>query len=154
VTTTLIISLGVIVITQHYLGTTSWPILTNNAWYLFVISDSQIFVSRDQKIKKIWCARRARVYFPHIANKWISYFSAKIHRKYPKLQNLKIMLYYLHNIVYMVQLSMPDFSSPASIQTDLDKFLTFFQESFRIFQKILKPILKNLKSEYAILCSN
>jgi hypothetical protein len=30
---------------------------------------------------------------------------------------------------------MQNFSSPASTQTDIDKFLTFFQENFRIFQK-------------------
>jgi preprotein translocase subunit Sss1 len=44
---------------------------------------------------------------------------------------------------------MENFSSPASIQTGLDKILTFFQENNRIFQKILKLISKNSKSEYA-----
>jgi hypothetical protein len=30
---------------------------------------------------------------------------------------------------------MPNFSSLPATQTDLDKFLTFFQENFRVFQE-------------------
>jgi hypothetical protein len=44
---------------------------------------------------------------------------------------------------------MPNFSSPASIQMDLD-FLTFYQEILRNFQGTLKRILKKIKSEYVV----
>jgi hypothetical protein len=46
-------------------------------------------------------------------------------------------------------MSMQNFNSLASTQTDIAKFLTIFQENFRIFQKILKRI-----SEYAVLSLN
>jgi hypothetical protein len=41
---------------------------------------------------------------------------------------------------------MPNFSSPASLQTDLDKFLTFFQGKFKIFLKKIQnfPNLKKV----------
>jgi hypothetical protein len=39
---------------------------------------------------------------------------------------------------------MPNFSSPASPQTDLDKFLTFFQGKFKIFLKKIQDF-SNLK---------
>jgi hypothetical protein len=39
---------------------------------------------------------------------------------------------------------MPDFSSLPATQTDLDKFLTFFQENFRVFQE---NSLANFKTE-------
>jgi hypothetical protein len=32
-------------------------------------------------------------------------------------------------------MSMPNFSSLPATQTDLDEFLTFFQENFRVFQE-------------------
>jgi hypothetical protein len=42
---------------------------------------------------------------------------------------------YEYAILYFTKQSMflQNFSSLASIQTDLDKFLTFFQEKFKIF---------------------
>jgi hypothetical protein len=42
----------------------------------------------------------------------------------------------------------------SSFYPDLAKFLTFFTEIFRIFQKNLEQISKNSKSEYAVLCLN
>jgi hypothetical protein len=49
---------------------------------------------------------------------------------------------------------MQNYCSLAPIQTDMDKFLTFFQEHFRIYQKILKRISKTSKSEHAVLSLN
>jgi hypothetical protein len=40
---------------------------------------------------------------------------------------------------------MPNFSSPASTQTDLDKYLTFFQGKFKIFLKKIQNF-SNLKN--------
>jgi hypothetical protein len=43
---------------------------------------------------------------------------------------------------------MPNFSSPTSTQTDLDKFLTFFQGKFKIFLETIKNC-PNLKKVHA-----
>jgi hypothetical protein len=40
---------------------------------------------------------------------------------------------------------MPNFSSPASTQTDLDKFSTIFQENFRVFQEKSLANVKKVK---------
>jgi hypothetical protein len=46
---------------------------------------------------------------------------------------------------------MQNFSSLTWTQTDLDIFLTIFEENSKIFQKkTLKRIPKNSKSEYAV----
>jgi uncharacterized HAD superfamily protein len=46
---------------------------------------------------------------------------------------------------------MQNFSSLACTQTDLDKFLTIFEENFRIFQENSEANSKKTKPEYAIL---
>jgi hypothetical protein len=48
---------------------------------------------------------------------------------------------------------MQNFNSLASTQTDIANFLTFFQENFRIIQKIQKILFINSKTEYEILYS-
>jgi hypothetical protein len=42
-------------------------------------------------------------------------------------------------------MSMPNFSALSATQTDLDKFLTFFQENFRVFQENSKANFKKVK---------
>jgi hypothetical protein len=42
---------------------------------------------------------------------------------------------------------MQNFSSPASTQTDLDKFLTFFQEKIRIFQENTEANCRNFQNQ-------
>jgi hypothetical protein len=46
---------------------------------------------------------------------------------------------------------MQNFSSLACTQTDLDIFLTIFEENFRIFQENSLEIPQNSKPEYSIL---
>jgi hypothetical protein len=45
---------------------------------------------------------------------------------------------------------MQNFSSLACTQTDLDKFLTIFEENIRIFQENSLANFKNAKPEYAL----
>jgi hypothetical protein len=49
---------------------------------------------------------------------------------------------------------MQNFYSLASTQTDITKIWIFFHENFKKFQKILKQVSKNSKSEYAVLSLN
>jgi hypothetical protein len=63
--------------------------------------------------------------------KKISEFSEELLRTLSKLSKSKFSCYNQQSMFMF----MHNFSSPASTQTDLEFFLTFFQENFRIFQK-------------------
>jgi hypothetical protein len=86
----------------------------------------------------------------YIDNKFCDVFSKNLYFS----KRLKLLQKFLETEIYegFCPEECQNGVNSACTQTNLDKFLTIFEENFRTFNKTLKRIPKQSKPEYVILC--